>query len=235
MSRLREENQTPLKYALVYARVRQGPARSAIPLGGTGYSEGMRSATAVMLAAVMLAVGVLAACGNPPEHRGTGSSTAQGSEAANHNAADITFARNMVAHHKQGVQMAQIVPTNTTNQQIIALANEIIATQVPEIQAFTAWLMQWQDTQDTQDARSHDNPGMPGMVDEATMGRLQSLTGAEFDRLWLTSMIGNHRGAVAMAQDELAHGRNADVMYLARTIIANQQAEIDRMQHMLGG
>jgi uncharacterized protein (DUF305 family) len=198
----------------------------------------MRSVAAVMFAAVVLAVGVLAACGNPPEHRGNGSSTAQASEAANHNAADTAFARNMVAHHKQAVQMAQMVPTNTTNQQVIALANEITARQVPEIQAFTAWLMQWQDTQDTQDthgAQGRDSRGMPGMVDQATMGRLQSLTGAEFDRLWLTSMIGNHRGAVAMAQDELAHGRNADVMYLARTIIANQQAEIDRMQQMLGG
>ena len=191
-----------------------------------------------MFAAVMLAVGVLAACGNPPEHRGAGSSSAQVSEAANHNAADIAFARNMVPHHKQAVQMAQIAPTNTTNQQIIALANQITTTQLPEIQAFTAWLMQWQDTQDTQDshdAGSQDGRGLPGMVDQATMGRLQSLTGAEFDRLWLTSMIGNHRGAVTMAQDELAHGRNADVMYLARTIIANQQAEIARMQQMLGG
>jgi uncharacterized protein (DUF305 family) len=188
-----------------------------------------------MFAAVTLAVGLLAACGSPPEHSGAGSSTAQVSEPAGHNAADIAFARNMVPHHRQAVEMAQMVPTNTTNQQIIALANEITTAQLSEVQAFTAWLMQWQDTQDTHDARSHDSRGMPGMIDPATMGRLQSLTGAEFDRLWLTSMIGHHRGAVAMAQDELAHGRNADVMYLARTIIANQQAEIDRMQKMLGG
>jgi uncharacterized protein (DUF305 family) len=232
MSRLREENQTPFKYALVHARVRHRPATSAIPLGGTGYSEGMRSATAGMFAAVALAVGVVAACGHATEHRGAGSSTAQVSEPANRNAADIAFARNMVPHHKQAVQMAQMVPTNTTNQQVIALANQITTTQVPEIQAFTAWLMQWQDTQDSHDAEGRDSRGM---VDQATMGRLQSLKGAEFDRQWLTSMIGNHRGAVAMAQDELAHGRNADVMYLARTIIANQQAEINQMQQMLGG
>ena len=48
-------------------------------------------------------------------------------------------------------------------------------------------------------------------------------------------MIDHHRGAIAMAQDEIAHGKNPDVIYLARTIIAGQQAEIDQMKQMLGG
>jgi uncharacterized protein (DUF305 family) len=73
------------------------------------------------------------------------------------------------------------------------------------------------------------------MVDKPTMDKLQSLSGAAFDRLWLTTMIDHQRGAIAMAQDEVAHGRNADVLYLARSIIASQQAEIDRMKQMLGG
>jgi uncharacterized protein (DUF305 family) len=73
------------------------------------------------------------------------------------------------------------------------------------------------------------------MVDQPTMDKLEQLTGAEFDRLWLTSMIDHHRGAIAMAQDELAHGRNPDVLYLARSIIASQQAEIDQMKQILGG
>ena len=157
----------------------------------------------------------------------------QTSEQADHNADDIAFASNMVPHHEQAVVMAQMVPTNTTNQQIVDLANQIIDSQVPEIQAFRAWLMQWQDAQGN-DASGHDGAGhgaaMPGMVDQATMDRLQSLNGADFDRLWLTSMIDHHRGAIAMAQDEIAHGQNPDVIYLARSIIAAQQAEIDQMK-----
>ena len=193
----------------------------------------MRFAT--LIATVLIAVGVLTACGGSPNHSAAGSTANQTSEPADHNAADIAFARTMIPHHEQAVQMAQVVPTNTTNRQVIALANQVIATQVPEIQALRAKLMQWPETQDTHDARGHDSPAMPGMVDQATMDKLQSLRGAEFDRLWLTSMIAQHRSAVAMAQDELAHGRDADVMYLARTIIANQQAEINQMQQMLGG
>ena len=38
-----------------------------------------------------------------------------------------------------------------------------------------------------------------------------------------------------MAQDEIAHGKNPDVIYLAKSIITAQQAEIDQMKQMLGG
>ena len=195
----------------------------------------MRSATARIAAvfAVPLAATMLTACGGSPDRHGAASSTDRSSGQADHNADDIAFARTMVPRHQQGVQMAQMVPTNTTNPRVIALADRIITTQAPDIQAFRTFLMQWQDVQ------SHDAPGTDssgvGMVDQATMDKLQSLTGPGFDRLWLTSMIDQHRGAIAMAQDEVAHGRNADVIYLARSIIATQQPEIDQMKQMLGG
>ena len=144
----------------------------------------------------------------------------------------------MITHHGQAVQMAQMVPTNSDNRELIDLANRMTITQIGEIQAFNAWLVQWPEGQ-TSGPAGHDAAGhgatMPGMVDAATMARLQSLTGAEFDRLWLTSMIDHHRGAIAMAQDEIAHGKNPDVIYLAKAIIAGQQAEIDQMKQMLGG
>lgn len=198
----------------------------------------MRSATARITAAfaALVVVGFSTGCGGPPEHHGTGSSAEQRSESADHNADDVVFARNMIPHHEQAVQMAQMVPTNTANQQVIALANLIALTQAPEIQAFRAFLMQWQDPEGS-DSAGHDSHGVPmaGMVDQATLDKLQQLIGAEFDRLWLTSMIDHHRGAIEMAQDEVAHGRNADVQYLARSIIAAQQAEIDQMKQMLGG
>jgi uncharacterized protein (DUF305 family) len=188
----------------------------------------MRS-VAVRIAAVVatvLAAGLLASCDQDPHQGGAPQSTQQ----ADHNADDVAFARNMKTHHAQAVQMAQMVQTNSEDRQLIELANRMTTTQFGEIQAFNAWLVQWPE--------GHDSAGhttMPGMVDAATIDRLQSLRGADFDRLWLTSMIDHHRGAIDMAQDEIAHGKNPDAIYLARTIIAGQQAEIDQMQQMLGG
>ena len=188
-----------------------------------------------LVLAVVLAAGLLTACGGDSHPE---ADAQQSTQQADHNADDVAFARNMIPHHGQAVQMAQMVLTNTTNQEVTALANHITTTQLGEIQAFSAWLVQWPEGQNS-DSAGHDAAGhgatMPGMVDAATMARLQSLTGADFDRLWLTSMIDHHRGAIAMAQDEIAHGKNPDVIYLARAIIAGQQAEIDQMQKMLGG
>ena len=55
---------------------------------------------------------------------------------------------------------------------------------------------------------------MAGMVDEATMAKLETLKGAEFDTLWLQSMIGHHQGAIEMAKAELANGQNVDAKQL---------------------
>lgn len=76
---------------------------------------------------------------------------------------------------------------------------------------------------------------MQGMVDGATMKRLQTLTGTEFDTLWLTSMIGHHEGAIDMGDTEIAEGANTDAKTLAQDIVVTQQAEIDQMKQMLGG
>ena len=57
------------------------------------------------------------------------------------------------------------------------------------------------------------------MVDAATMTKLESLTGAEFDKLWLESMISHHQGAIEMAKAEIANGDNVDAKSLANNIV----------------
>ena len=76
---------------------------------------------------------------------------------------------------------------------------------------------------------------MQGMVDDATMARLQTLKGEEFDTLWLESMISHHQGAIEMAKAEVANGQNVDVKGMAQTMVDTQQGEIGQMKQMLGG
>ena len=64
---------------------------------------------------------------------------------------------------------------------------------------------------------------------------MRSLKGAEFDTLWLQSMISHHQGAIEMAKTEIANGENADMIAMAKNIVTAQQAEIDQMKQMLGG
>jgi uncharacterized protein (DUF305 family) len=157
-------------------------------------------------------------------------------EPAAFNADDISFASNMVPHHEQAVELSALVPERSTNPEVIALAQAIQAAQEPEIATMKAFLVQWNENPDTQTGHEgHDMGSMDGMVDTATMARLESLTGAEFDTLWLQSMIGHHEGAIKMAETEIADGANVDAKSLAQHIIDEQQAEIAQMRTMLGG
>lgn len=154
-------------------------------------------------------------------------------EPAAFNADDVSFATNMIPHHQQAVELAALVPDRSTNPEVLSLAGQISAAQEPEIATLKAFLVQWR-----QGSGSIENPhgghgDMAGMVDAATMTRLESLRGAEFDRLWLQSMIDHHRGAIEMAKAELAKGQNADAKALAQAIITAQQSENEQMDKML--
>ena len=46
-------------------------------------------------------------------------------------------------------------------------------------------------------------------------------------------MIQHHQGAIQMAEQEVANGQNAEAKALAQKIIADQRAEIERMQQLL--
>ena len=198
------------------------------------------------IAAVLVALFAalfLTSCSGSEEHAGAHAteesvSTAQ---APGFNSADHEFATNMIPHHQQAIELSALVPEHSTNTELIALAAKISAEQDPEIKALRVFLVQWDQNPD--DDASQGEPGaehsghgaMAGMVDDATMAKLQSLQGAQFDTLWLQSMISHHEGAIEMAKAEVANGQNEDVKRMAQTMIDTQQAEITQMKQMLEG
>lgn len=152
-----------------------------------------------------------------------------------HNADDITFARDMMPHHKQALQLVDLARDRSTDPALLDLASKIAAAQGPEMGQMAGMLRSWgQDPEAGMHHGGHDM-AMPGMVDDATMKRLESLSGREFDTLWLQSMISHHQGAVEMAKAEIANGANPDAKTLAQHVIDAQEAEIAQMKQMLEG
>jgi uncharacterized protein (DUF305 family) len=144
--------------------------------------------------------------------------------------------------------MAALVADRSTNRAVIKLAADISAAQGPEIETLKVFLVQWKEGSDTNpqvpESPESPSPGghggmnatdMQGMIDAAAIANLASLKGAEFDKLWLQSMITHHEGAIEMANAEIAGGANVDAKNLAQQIVAAQQAEINQMKQMLGG
>ncbi|MEV0298776.1 DUF305 domain-containing protein [Nocardia sp. NPDC050710] len=151
------------------------------------------------------------------------------------NDADVTFLTMMYPHHAQAVEMARLVPSRTENPQLRTLASNVEKAQTPEMQQITTLLTSFGKAAPTA-GTGHAGHGaaMPGMMTAEQMTALAAATGADFDRQWLGLMIEHHRGAVAMAETELAGGTNPESLALARAVIADQQAEITTMQGMLG-
>jgi uncharacterized protein (DUF305 family) len=194
------------------------------------------------LAAVVVAVAAalfLASCSSAPsdgttEHQKTDEPVITG-EPAGFNADDVAFATNMIPHHQQAVDLSALAPERSTDPELLELATRIAAAQQPEIETLKVFLVQWKENPDAGAGHGGHGSAMAGMVDEATMTKLESLSGAEFDTLWLESMISHHQGAIEMAKAEIANGENVDAKRLAQTIIDTQQAEIGQMKQMLGG
>jgi uncharacterized protein (DUF305 family) len=219
--------------------------------------DAMKSLIA-LLAGVATAL-FLSSCTSPAsdghtDHEGGSESSESSASAqpAGFNDEDVAFATNMIPHHQQAVEMAALVPDRSTNPAVIKLATDISAAQGPEIETMKVFLVQWKEGSDTnpetpvtpENPDSPDSHGghggmdamaMQGMIDAAAIAKLASLKGAEFDQLWLQSMISHHEGAIEMANAEIAGGTNVDAKKLAQQIVAAQQGEISQMKQMLGG
>ena len=79
---------------------------------------------------------------------GSGSSgispSASASVSSAHNDSDVAFATQMIPHHQQAVEMADMVLAKTgVDPRVTELAKQIKAAQDPEIVTMTGWLKAW--------------------------------------------------------------------------------------------
>jgi uncharacterized protein (DUF305 family) len=189
---------------------------------------------------------VLSACGSSNDHGsmpGMGAATnaaPTGSATATFTDADVAFAQHMIPHHQQAVAMAALADTRATDPEVKTLAEQIKATQDPEITKMAGWLSAWGKPAPGASMSGMDMGGMdmgdgsmPGMMSDADMTKLGAASGTNFDTQFLQMMIEHHQGAISMANDEVAGGKNPDATTLARQIITSQQAEINTMKKIL--
>lgn len=177
---------------------------------------------------------VLTGCsgGSDTNETNAGSSASQSAE---FNDADVTFAQGMIVHHEGALEMAQMADGRAQDPRVLDLAGRIEAAQDPEIQTMTGWLEDWGQPTSADESGGMDmDGGMGGMGGmNMDMSGLEAASGAEFDRMWLEMMTEHHRGAVDMAETEIADGQNADAIDLAEQIVESQSAEIDEMETLL--
>ncbi|MBA2445535.1 MAG: DUF305 domain-containing protein [Nocardioidaceae bacterium] len=172
----------------------------------------------------------------------TPSSSSSSSDADAHNDMDVSFATDMISHHAQAIEMADMAISMGADAAVVELANQIKDAQQPEIDTMSGWLEAWDEpvpdtSMGSMSGMDHGDMGggMPGMMTAEDMQSLDDASGPEFDQLWLEMMTEHHEGAVEMAKTEVQDGENTDAKALAQTIIDAQEAEISTMEDLLGG
>src|SRR5918999_1455277 len=148
------------------------------------------------------------------------------------------FARDMMVHHAQAVEMAVIVRDKQGSEEIRTLAADIALTQQAQIGQMQGWLQVWDlpptGTESAMSWMGHPTEGrMPGMAAPEELDRLQRASPEEADVLFLQLMIPHHEAALPMAEAVLEETERPEVERLAGAIAASQQGEIEMMKGLL--
>lgn len=146
---------------------------------------------------------------------------------------EVTFARDMAAHHQQAVEMAFLLRERSTDEELRRFALDILLTQQAQIGQMQGWLAAWDQPLSGPQPVMGGQAEMMGMASREQVNELQTLPVAEAEVAFLQLMIRHHQGGVMMAQEALRQTHRSEVVRLATAIVNGQQSEIEYMQDML--
>ena len=197
--------------------------------------------TAVLATLGLLVATALGGCGSDDGDANPGA-TATALNGDVYNDADVTFAQQMIPHHAQALEMADMTRGRELSPEVARLAAAIMEAQTPEIETMTGWLTSWdEDVPETM--RDHANAhgdgmadmddDLPGMMSQDELDALDAAPDGAFEDMWLEMMIEHHHGAIDMAKTEQEGGEFKPAVELAADIEDGQTAEVDEMTQLL--
>lgn len=148
------------------------------------------------------------------------------------------FARDMIVHHSQAIEMSLLLYDRTENETLRAIALDILLSQQNQIGQMQGWLYLW-----GLPIASAELPMawmgmvveglMPGMATDEQMAELRASTGEDADRLFIQLMIPHHESAIHMAEEISDRTSIPAVQNFVRSVNESQQREI-RELHLIG-
>lgn len=147
--------------------------------------------------------------------------------------AEVTFTRDMVAHHEQAIEMALILRERGVSEDLAALTLDIVLTQQAQIGQMQGWLAVWGRPLAGARAPMEGMGPQMGMATRQQVNALRTLPLAEAEVQFLQFMIRHHQGALMMARDVDASTDRTVISNFARSLIAAQESEIVVMGDLL--
>lgn len=155
-----------------------------------------------------------------------------------HSYMDVDFARKMIVHNQQGIQIADIAKKNATSEEVRQLSASISEELSGNTKKYIDWLNDWKETyfnlSDFPEMEGHDMyPTHPGMASLGDLKALESATGSSVDELFLRLMISHHEGANEMSKlgylDDMQFGQ---MISLKNEMLKKQAEEIQTMKQL---
>lgn len=137
---------------------------------------------------------------------------------------EVKFMENMIDHHSMAVVMAMLCEDRAVHPELLALCDQIMATQSAEIAEMQTWLEDWYGI--------YYEPEMNRKM-ERQIGSLEELNGGEFEVAFLEMMIEHHSKAIKEGRQCIKKAYHNELIELCEDIIAAQQREIIVMQNWL--
>jgi len=140
---------------------------------------------------------------------------------------DAMFIEQMIPHHDDAIEMAELALTRAEHPEIRRLAADIKRTQAAENAQMRTWYREWFGTAvpDVGDRSRMMGGMMRGGVD------IEDLEGAEqFDKAFIEAMVPHHQMGIMMSQMAGGATNRSELRELTDAIIEGQSAEIDKMQ-----
>jgi uncharacterized protein (DUF305 family) len=189
--------------------------------GGVGpLRESAKRLVAVVVA--MLAVAALVAC-SPGEDP---AQDAPSSTALEYNEADVVFARAMIPHGEQGATMSELVlEQKGLTPGVRALAVELRENRSAETDRLQAWVAERGEPVAAEAKHDHGG-GEDGIATPTQMYVLEEATGPAAQALYVEMMTKHHRGALAAAQEEIAHGKSPVLLEFARMVLRTREEQL---------
>jgi uncharacterized protein (DUF305 family) len=163
------------------------------------------------------------------------------------NDVDVGFSQAMSEHHRQAVEMAQIVLHDPgVSPAIRGLAGSIEIAQLQEVGQMTGWLDLWgqpsaRPPSDTMSWMTTDaayyctliHGEMPGLATAAELDTLARSSGSRADILFLQLMLRHHEGGIEMGLYAVRYAQLNQVRSLASSIVLDQTQEVGLMARLL--
>jgi uncharacterized protein (DUF305 family) len=146
---------------------------------------------------------------------------------------EVTFARDMMAHHAQAVEMAVILRERSQEPTLRTFLLDIILTQQAQMGQMYGWLAVWNVPQSGLEPPMQGMGETMGMATRDDINALETLNLNEAEVKFLQLMIRHHQGGVMMAQSLLKQSQRSEVTTLANAIVQGQTSEIDSMIGLL--